>query len=308
MDMKPKASLDAPASTGRTRQISDKVKQSRIANIETLIAEVKRKNPNWRNDPKKSARIAKLEGNIQKLTGNDTGNRSRTLSEVSLANLIAAGILSPPVKLFRRYKGTRLEATLLGDGSVEFKGQRFQTCSGAAEAARETVSGGRMNTNGWVFWQYKTPDGKRLLLRDARRQVVTQVRKETTSQEHSQDFASLRHLAGKPDSGYRQQLKALGIDTVKARVLRVLHQTQGGLSVSEIATRAEITVPTVYTGLNDYPPKQGLLSQGLVTKGSREDNQRGPALYTLTDAGRQVAEKIKDVALPPPKAGPGGTP
>jgi hypothetical protein len=90
----------------------------------------------------------------------------------TLGNLIAAGRLSPPLKLFRKYKGTRLEATLRTDGAVEFQGQRYDTCSAAAEVARATVSGQRMNTNGWTFWQYQAPGGKTLSLSDARRQLA----------------------------------------------------------------------------------------------------------------------------------------
>src|SRR5262249_27000361 len=86
----------------------------------------------------------------------------------TLADLIATGLLSPPLKLFRKYKGTTLEAALLPDGAVEFRGQRYGTCSAAAEAARETVAGRRLNTNGWSFWQYRGADGKTLTLADAR--------------------------------------------------------------------------------------------------------------------------------------------
>lgn len=99
----------------------------------------------------------------------------------SLADLIGAGILTPPLKLFRLYKGKRLEATILADGAVEFQGQRYDTCSAAAEAARATITGRKMNTNGWVFWQYQGADGKRRTLADARKQAS---RKATGQQPH----------------------------------------------------------------------------------------------------------------------------
>jgi predicted type IV restriction endonuclease len=73
---------------------------------------------------------------------------------VKLSDLIAAGLLRPPLGLFRQYKGTRLEATLLPDGRVEFQGAQYKSCSTAAEAARGSVTGRRMNTNGWSFWQF----------------------------------------------------------------------------------------------------------------------------------------------------------
>src|SRR5262245_32972045 len=52
--------------------------------------------------------------------------------EATLAQVIEAGILSPPLRLFRKYRGQVMEATLLPDGGVEFQGTRFNTCSTAA--------------------------------------------------------------------------------------------------------------------------------------------------------------------------------
>lgn len=91
---------------------------------------------------------------------------------VTLAQIIAAGLLVPPVKLFCRYKGTMLEAILLKDGAMKFQQQRFDSCSAAAEAARQYVTGQRQNTNGWTFWRYQGADGKSLRLADARKQLV----------------------------------------------------------------------------------------------------------------------------------------
>src|SRR5262249_53582601 len=44
---------------------------------------------------------------------------------VTLADLIAAGLLRAPLGLFRRYKGQTLEATLQPDGLVGFQGQVY---------------------------------------------------------------------------------------------------------------------------------------------------------------------------------------
>jgi hypothetical protein len=87
---------------------------------------------------------------------------------VTLRDLIAVGLLSPPVKLFVKYKGRNLEATVHPDGSVAFQGERFRTCSTAAETARSVVTGRKMNTNGWVFWHYIDGDGKKRTLSHAR--------------------------------------------------------------------------------------------------------------------------------------------
>ena len=92
----------------------------------------------------------------------------RTDFNVKLADVIAAGLLTPPLKLFRNYKGQRMEATLLSDGTVDFQGKVFRTCSTAAEVARSTVTGRKMNTNGWSFWQYTAGEGNARELTAAR--------------------------------------------------------------------------------------------------------------------------------------------
>jgi hypothetical protein len=91
---------------------------------------------------------------------------------VKLADIIGAGLLTPPVRLFRKYKGKILDATVLADGAVEFQGQRFDSCSTAADVARSTVTGRRMHTNGWVFWQYLDQEGKTRTLVDIRNKFV----------------------------------------------------------------------------------------------------------------------------------------
>jgi hypothetical protein len=102
----------------------------------------------------------------------EKGTSQRSTHGVNLADVLAAGYLIVPLRLFRRYKGTRLEATLLPDGAVEFQAQRYGTCSAAAEAARESITGEKLNTNGWTFWQYQVADGKTLTLADAREQFA----------------------------------------------------------------------------------------------------------------------------------------
>jgi hypothetical protein len=91
---------------------------------------------------------------------------------VTLADVIAAALLVPPVSLFRKYKGHRLEATLLPDGRVEFQGTHYDSGSTAADYARGSITGRRMNTNGWIFWQYLGEDGKRHLLDEARQKLI----------------------------------------------------------------------------------------------------------------------------------------
>jgi len=87
---------------------------------------------------------------------------------VSLKQLIDAGLLKPPLNLTKHYKGHDFKAELLPDGAIGFQGKTFETCSAAAEFARSTVTGRRMNTNGWAFWHYQDQDGNSVPLEAAR--------------------------------------------------------------------------------------------------------------------------------------------
>ncbi|HUW33352.1 MAG TPA: DUF2924 domain-containing protein [Planctomycetota bacterium] len=78
----------------------------------------------------------------------------------SLVNLIAASKLKPPVRLFRRYKGQMMEATVLSSGEVEFGGQRYASLSAAAVEACATVTGRKMSADGWSFWRLQDQEGQ----------------------------------------------------------------------------------------------------------------------------------------------------
>ena len=79
---------------------------------------------------------------------------------VTLADLIAAGVMKAPVRLFSKYKDRTFEATLLSSGEVEFQGQRYSSPSDAGGAAKATIAGKKMSTNGWDFWQIHGDGGK----------------------------------------------------------------------------------------------------------------------------------------------------
>lgn len=99
-------------------------------------------------------------------------DRSPKMLGVRLRDVIQAGLLRPPVKLFRHYKGRDLEAELLPQGAVTFQGTDYRTASAAADSARRTVTGRSMNTNGWTFWQYRDENGNVLELDAARREFL----------------------------------------------------------------------------------------------------------------------------------------
>lgn len=91
---------------------------------------------------------------------------------VSLADMVEAGILKPPLKLTKNYKGQDLDAQLLGNGMVRFQGQDYKSCSMAAIVARSTVTGRRTAANGWQFWQYPDEAGKLVYLEVARQEFL----------------------------------------------------------------------------------------------------------------------------------------
>jgi hypothetical protein len=98
--------------------------------------------------------------------------RAKPFVGVTLADVIAAGLLKAPLKLAVHYKGHNLEADLLPDGTVTFQGKNYPSCSTAAELARGTITGRPMHTNGWVFWKYRDEGGKVVLLDTARQEYL----------------------------------------------------------------------------------------------------------------------------------------
>ena len=85
----------------------------------------------------------------------------------TVENLIDAGLIRPPFRIEREYKGVHLAGLVRPDGKVEFDGQVYDSLSTAAGMARKSVSGtpaGRPypQTNGWTFWMYSDEDGGEL--------------------------------------------------------------------------------------------------------------------------------------------------
>ncbi len=89
-----------------------------------------------------------------------SSSRSPVMLGVTLADLIAAGLVNPPLQVERSYKRVRLEATIELDGRVHFEGAAYESLSTAGGMARKSVVGapeGRdyPQTNGWTFWRYR---------------------------------------------------------------------------------------------------------------------------------------------------------
>jgi hypothetical protein len=84
---------------------------------------------------------------------------------VSVQDLIASGLIRPPLDLERTYKGRRVTARLEANGGVTHGGKTFDSLSTAAGAARASIIGvpaGRKypQTNGWTFWKFQDRDGQ----------------------------------------------------------------------------------------------------------------------------------------------------
>jgi hypothetical protein len=95
---------------------------------------------------------------------------------VQLADLIAAGIVQPPLPLEKMYKGVHLEA----DGRVRFFDESYDSLSTAGGMARKSVIGAPAGrpyppTNGWMFWLYRdATSGDLCSVDDLRQQYLKQ--------------------------------------------------------------------------------------------------------------------------------------
>jgi predicted type IV restriction endonuclease len=86
-------------------------------------------------------------------------------SEITLLDLIQAGLLHPPVALERDYKEKRLTAKIEPDGTVTCLGKKYDSLSLAGGMARASVvgmreHGGPPSTNGWTFWKMRDTSGE----------------------------------------------------------------------------------------------------------------------------------------------------
>jgi len=86
--------------------------------------------------------------------------RSPKRIDVTIRDLIGAGLIRPPLRLLKTYLGQELSARIEPDGRVTFEGETYNSPSVAAGYARVSVKGpparGRWyNTNGWTFWQFE---------------------------------------------------------------------------------------------------------------------------------------------------------
>ena len=95
---------------------------------------------------------------------------------VSLGQLISSGILRVPFEIEHNFRGTNVSARIEAANRIVFAGAVCDSLSMAGGMARTSVSGpypGRdyPQTNGWTFWEYRSPDGTLHPLDDLRREL-----------------------------------------------------------------------------------------------------------------------------------------
>ena len=88
-----------------------------------------------------------------------------TYYDITMADLVAAGLLSIGQPLFMTYgprgeERRRFEAIVLEDGSLEVLGRSFSAPSYAALLCIQNAGSSRNTVNGWISW--KTEAGKTL--------------------------------------------------------------------------------------------------------------------------------------------------
>jgi predicted type IV restriction endonuclease len=89
----------------------------------------------------------------------------KLMADATLDNLIATGLVRPPLEVERDYKGVHVTAVIEQNGKVVFAGEAYDSLSTAGGMARKQVVGAPPDrpypqTNGWQFWQYRDENGE----------------------------------------------------------------------------------------------------------------------------------------------------
>ncbi len=92
-------------------------------------------------------------------------------SEV-LSVLINRGLLQQNAELSSEYMGHSLTARITKAGHVEFRGATYLSPSAAGAAAKQSVSGKFMATDGWSFWHFKDDAGQLVPIKTARQRFL----------------------------------------------------------------------------------------------------------------------------------------
>jgi hypothetical protein len=96
--------------------------------------------------------------------------------QVTLGQLITAGLVRVPFDIEHRYLKTQLTARIEDASRIVFQGRGYDSLSLAGGMARKSVGGQFPGpkippTNGWTFWQFRGSDGVLHVLDDLRREL-----------------------------------------------------------------------------------------------------------------------------------------
>jgi hypothetical protein len=90
--------------------------------------------------------------------------------------LVREQILRSGTEIYANYKGHALMATVTPDGNVDFRGAVYNSPSAAGAAAKQSVAGQFIKTDGWKFWAYMNGDGVRVPLKAAKLAYLKRLR------------------------------------------------------------------------------------------------------------------------------------
>lgn len=113
-------------------------------------------------------------GGRRKRSSTPRSDATALKTSVTLAAIVAEGLLRPPIRLTAKYRGQNLSATIQADGAILFQGTRCTSPSVAAGMARKPFyKGARPErfppTNGWTFWQVQDPASNEMVALDTLR-------------------------------------------------------------------------------------------------------------------------------------------
>ncbi len=105
------------------------------------------------------------QGREGRVTKKEPHGEGTPWSAVTMKDVLAAGLVTPPLDLERPYKGAVLKAQLEADGRITFNGQAYDSLSTAAGMARRSIVGAKPGrkypqTNGWTFWRFRDAGGQ----------------------------------------------------------------------------------------------------------------------------------------------------
>jgi hypothetical protein len=96
---------------------------------------------------------------------------------VSLTQLIASGLIKPPMQLEHNRGDHRLIAQLESDGRIAWQGNAYPSLSAAGGAALTSIigrnaKGAKRATDGWEFWSFRDVDGSLKAIDDLRQRYL----------------------------------------------------------------------------------------------------------------------------------------